>query len=71
MFLAHYFLYLIVANVSLECDSVVVDESVQSLEVCTTFISGELGINITVNLSTICGSACSKLLLLLLLLLLF
>ena len=49
---------ILVAEVSLECDFTEVPEDMGPLEVCAVLTSGELAINITVNLSTICGEAC-------------
>ena len=49
-----------VANVSLVCDTLEVAETAGPIQVCAVLNAGLLAIDITVNLSTICGQACCK-----------
>lgn len=51
----------VVVTVSLECDSAEVSEGVGQLQVCAVLTEGDLAINVTVSLSTVCSEACSKL----------
>lgn len=53
-----YNIFFSVVNVTLECDSIeFVEEDVQ-FEVCAILTAGQSAIDITVNISTVCDSAC-------------
>lgn len=49
-----------VALVSLECDTLEVSESVETLEVCAVLNVGQLAFNLTLQLIATCGDACGK-----------
>ena len=45
---------------SLECSFLVVMEDINKFEICAVLTDGVLGIPVTVNLSTVCGTACCE-----------
>lgn len=45
---------------SLECDHVEVPEDVGELELCAVLTEGDLAIDITVDVNTICDEACCE-----------
>ena len=49
-----------VATVSLECDNAEVPEDVRELEICAVLTEGDLAIDITVDVNTICDQACCE-----------
>ena len=51
---------LTVATISLECSSAEVSESMGEVDVCAILVEGELAINVSVNVSTVCIEACGE-----------
>ena len=45
---------------SLECDNAEVPEDVEELEICAVLTEGDLAIDITVDVNTICDQACCE-----------
>ena len=50
---------LTVATISLECSSAEVSESGE-VDVCAILVEGELAIDVSVNVSTVCIEACGE-----------
>ena len=51
---------LIVANLTLECDSAEILEDVGVFEICVVLVSGDLAITVSGNLTFTCGDACCE-----------